>query len=58
MVTTVQTPATKAALGLIAGPLLIASVSATIFGGIKLGSPYSPGSRWRPGSSRWVCGWS
>ena len=33
-------------LGLIAGPLLIASVVATIFGGIKLGSaPYSPGSR-------------
>ena len=29
-------------LGLIAGPLLIASVAATIFGGIKLGSPIHP----------------
>jgi peptidoglycan/LPS O-acetylase OafA/YrhL len=31
------------ALGLIAGPLLIASVAATIFGGIKLGSPILAG---------------
>src|SRR5579859_3898726 len=30
-------------LGLIAGPLLIASVAATIFGGIKLGSPILAG---------------
>ena len=30
-------------LGLIAGPLLIASVAATIFGGIKLGSPMLAG---------------
>jgi Domain of unknown function (DUF4386) len=30
-------------LGLIAGPLLIASVAATIFGGIKLGSPIVAG---------------
>ena len=30
-------------LGLIAGPLLIASVIATIFGGIKLGSPILAG---------------
>ena len=35
------------------------SVVATMFGGIKLGlPPHSPGSRWRPGSSRWASGWS
>jgi hypothetical protein len=36
-------PRVLPALGLIAGPLLIASVVATIFGGIKLGSPILAG---------------
>jgi Domain of unknown function (DUF4386) len=44
------------AMGLVAAPLLIASVFATLFGGIKLGSPCSPPSRWLPGSSRWAYG--
>jgi hypothetical protein len=38
-------------VGLIGAPLLIGTVIATLFGILKLGSPCSPQSRWRPGSA-------